>query len=318
MPYQPAADTTQSATLAHLATVFYERTSLDKLYAMLRFASVCEPHPLSKGQGKTIQMKRYTLPGANVTPSAEGVVGSPLTNTSSTISATIEQYSDFMSSSTLLEWTDISDTVMEMIDNLSYRAALTTDVIIRTEADSSATPRIATLGASFTAQDAKRANTLMSAANVLPREGMNNVGIIHPYIVYDLISDNTAGGFIESLKYQAGMQVLNGEVGMAGNVRWLSSTNVSTSGAAPNVLYRTYVFGKGGLGIVELSGKGPSHISDPSKQHFALNTISGGPSPSDPEGQIGTYVSYYFVMAAKILDSTDFRYRVVEADASLV
>jgi len=72
MAYAPAGSTTQTPSLLHLATVYYERRSLERLEAMFRFYQVCEPHDIPQGAGRTIQMNRYTLPGFNSVPAAEG------------------------------------------------------------------------------------------------------------------------------------------------------------------------------------------------------------------------------------------------------
>lgn len=318
MSYAPAGSTTQTAALQHLATVKYDRANLDRLMAKFRLAQVCEDHPLPMNSGKTLQMKRYDLPGQNTAPAAEGVIGSPVPQSSKTVSATIEQYSDFMSASTLLVDTDISNTEEQMAEDLSYRASNSVDTIIRTEIDSNSSAQVATLGSYFTAADAKANVALLAGINVQPRDGDDFMGVIHPYVVYDLISDNTAGGFIDTQKYANGNAVLNGEVGKVGGVRFMTSTNVGTTGSAPNVQYFTYIFGRGGIGIVDLAGRGPDRVIDASNQRFTIRKVAGGPSPSDPVGEIASYASYRFAFAAKTLDTTNLRFKSVKADASLV
>ena len=316
--YAPAGSTTQTPTFTHLATVYYEKSSLDRLTAMFRFYQVCEPHPIPQGSGKTIQMNRFILPGFNTTPAAEGVIGTPVQQASQIVTATVEQYSDFMSTSALLNETNIVNTVDQMSDDLSYRAAGTVDTIIRTEIDGNTAANQATIGAFLTAADFKKAVALLAGINVRPRFDNYFFSVIHPYVIYDLITDNTAGGFIDALKYMAGRQVLAGEVGEIAMCRLLTSTNVGTSGASPNVLYNTYVMGKGGLGIVDLTGRGPDQVVDPQKERFKLNVVKGGPSPADPVGEIDMYVSYRFVFAAKTLDTTNLRFKIIQADASIV
>lgn len=322
MAYAPAGLTTQTSSLAHLATVYYDRIGLDRLEAMFRFAQVCEPKTMPANSGRTIQFARYSLPGFNTNPAAEGVIGSPVAQTSTTVSATVEQYSDFMSASSLLQETDIFNTKERMVLDLSYRAAGSVDTIIRTEIDSATSAQVSTQGAYFSAADSKANVALLEGINVRPKMGEAGVGkymgVCHPYVVYDLISDNTAGGFIDALKYANGQQVLNGEVGEVGRVRWMTSTNVGTSGSAPNVLYYSYIFGEGGVGIVDLSGRGPDRIQDPRNERFRVNVIEPGPNPADPVGEIAIYASYRFVFAAKILDSTNYRFKSIKADASLV
>lgn len=318
MSYAPAGLTTQTATLAHLATVYYDKRPLDRLEAMFRFAQVCEPKPIPQNVGKTIQFFRTTLPGFNTNPSAEGVIGAPVSMTTTTVSATVEQYSDFESSSQLLDLTDINPPRTRMVDDLSYRASGSVDTIIRTEIDSNTSALVSTIGAALAASDFKKNVALLKGINVRPLRGNEFLGVCHPYVVYDLISDNTAGGFIDALKYQGGNQVLQGEVGMVGGVRLLESTNVGTSGSSPNVLYYTYIFGEGGVGIVDLTGRGPDRVEDPRNQKFRINVINPGLSAADPVGEIATFASYWFSFAAKTLDSTNLRFKIVKADASVV
>lgn len=318
MAYAPAAMTTQSGSLAHYPTVYYDRVGLDRLEQMFRFAYVCEPKVMPAGSGKTWQTYRFTLPGANTTPSSEGVIGNPFTQQSTTVTAALEQYSDFTSSSELLLLTDIADTTTRMVEDMSYRAAKTVDVIYRTEFDANSGASVTTLGAYFSAADARANVYRMLGIDVRPRDGMDFIGIIHPYIAYDLVGDNTAGGFIDVLKYADPQRMISGEVGKIGGVRFLMTTNVNTTGSAPNVLYSTYIVGQGAVGMVDLTGKGPSKVVDPRNERFQLQIVKGGPSPADPEGQIGQYVSYFFVTTAKTLDSTNLRYRIVTSDASLV
>lgn len=263
-------------------------------------------------------MNRYALPGFNTVPAAEAMVGAPVQQATSIVTATVEQYSDFMSASSLLEETDINPTNDRMSDDLSYRATGTVDTIIRTEIDSNTSAQVATVGAYLSAADFKSNVALLLGINVRPRFDNYFFSVIHPYVVYDLISDNTAGGFIDALKYVAGRQVLQGEVGEIGMCRLLTSTNVGTTGSSPNVQYYTYIMGSGGVGIVNLSGRGPDGVVDPRKERFKLNLVTGGPSPADPVGEISRYVSYRFVFAAKTLDSTNLRFKIVKADASLV
>src|SRR5262249_12798397 len=160
-----------------------------------------EPYTMPAGAGKTWQTYRFSLPGANTTPSAEGVVGQPFVQTSTTVSVALEQFSDFTSSSELLMLTDISPTTERMVQDMSYRAAKTVDVIYRTEFDANSGASVATLGSYFSAADARANVYRLEGIDVRPRLGMDFIGIIHPFVAYDLVGDNTAGGFIDVMKY---------------------------------------------------------------------------------------------------------------------
>lgn len=325
MPYAPAGQTSQSAGLTHLATVWYNRKGLDQLRQMYRFQAACEPDEVPLRVGKTAQFYRYTLLAANTNPSAEGVIGNSVAQATTTVSATLSEYSDFTTLSTLLDETAIDPIVENHASNLGYRAGLTVDTLCRTEFDANAGATVATVGAYASVQDARKAVANLGAINVRPRNGDEFLGIVHPYVLYDIKSDNTAGGFIDVMKYanpQAmieGWQAVEGEAGKVEGVRLVKSTNVGTSGTAPNVLYNWYIVGKGAVGAISLSGRGPSNVTNPAKQDFRIATVRGGqPSIYDPEGKIGAAVSYRFVFVVKTLDATNLRYKIVQADASLV
>ena len=287
MAYAPASNLTTTGTLAHLATVWYNRKALDQLKVIFRFLLATEPDILPRRNGKVVQWFRYSLLGANTSASTEGAVGTGLALTTTTVSATVAEYSDFITVSTFLEETAIDPIVQNAAEQLGYRAGLSVDTIVRTEFDSTASPEIATLGSALTAADLRQAVALLKGANVMPKMGDDFVGIIHPYVVFDLQSDNTAGGFVDVLKYAQPGNFLNGEVGRVGGVRLFQTTNVKTSGTAPNVKYYVYVVGKGAVGSVDLAGSGPSRVQDPKREAFRINTIRGGPQIADPEGMIG-------------------------------
>lgn len=287
---------------------------------MLRFVQVCEPRPLPKSSGRTIQFYRFSVSGASTATRVDGVIGTPVPLASNTVTATVEEYNDFTSSSKLLEDTDIMPFAEEMVDFMSYRAALSVDTLGRLEIDSYSSAQVVTEGAYFSVADIRANVTRLKALNIPPHTGSDYLGIIHPYLTYDLMSDNTAGGFIDISKYAQPQALLGNEVGKVGGVRLVETTNVGTSGTAPNVLYNAYIFGKESIFMVDLSGSGPSQVVDPQNQKFETYVTKGGPSAVDPAGTIGTYVAYRFVTAFKVpyTSNDQYRFRSVTADASLV
>ncbi len=321
MPYAPAGMLTTSGGLTHFPAAYYKRTALDQLMKKFIFMSVTEPDDIPLREGKTIQWYRVDLPTANTTAGTEGTVGNSLSYATATISATVSEYSDFITASTLLVEVDIAPTVENMSKWLGYRAGLSTDTIVRIELDSAITSvTLSTLGPYLTAADFAQARMLLKGADVHGRDddGEEFVSILHPYVEYDLMADNTAGGWIDSKKYTTPESLINGEVGKIAGCRCLESTNVGTSGSAPNVLYYTYIVGQNAIGAVNLSGRGPSKVVHPRKQAFKTNIIMGKPQMADPEGKIGAAVSYRFVFVAKLLDTSVYRYYIIPADASLV
>jgi N4-gp56 family major capsid protein len=316
MAYVPVGASTQNPGLQHQAAVYYDRQGLSRLYPMLQFNRIGYKKTLPLKSGRTIQMYRFNVPGANLTPAAEGIVPNPVPMSSYTISAQVEQYTDFTTTSTLYEETDISNTIEEAVATISFRGALTADTITRLEVDS-AFPVVPTVGANLTAADFKIQTTLMAGLNVMPYANGEWMAVVHPYCVYDLMADNTAGGFIDSTKYTNGAAVLNGEIGKIAGCRILRSTNVGNDGTtAPATKYYNYIFGYEAFAVIDLSGRGPKTVVDPANQRFKVEVFSDPKSLADPTGEIGTVIRYRFVYAAKAIDPQ--RGRIVAADASII
>lgn len=319
--FQPAVNTTQSAGLASVTTqIYYKKTGLDRLMQTFRFYSAGDTDDIPKRSGRTVQWFRFNLLGGNTTPSSEGVVGVPIPLSSANFSATVEMYSDFTNLSTMLIDTAINDMVAQASEDMSYRAALSVDLTVRTEIESNTNAIQQLQGAYFGAADINAGITFLKALNVLPRDDGGWLLILHPYMTYDLLSDNTAGGFVEIAKYANPQALISGEIGRIFNTRIVETTGVATVGAttAGNTKYHAYLFGKGGLGVVSLAGRGPNNVVDPRKSTFNVNVIKATPSIYDPENQIGAAVSYYYVMVAKTLDTTFPRFRIIEGDVSIV
>jgi N4-gp56 family major capsid protein len=318
--YQPAINTTQSAGLAPVTTqLFYKKTGLDRLMQTFRFYSAGDADDIPRRSGRTVQWFRFNLLGANTTPSAEGVVGVPIPLSSGSFQATVEQYSDFTNLSTLLIDTAINDMVAQASEDMSYRAALSVDLTVRTEIESNTNAIQQTQGAYFSLSDINAGITFLKAMNVMPRDNGGWMMILHPYMTYDLLSDNTAGGFVEVMKYANPNTLISGEIGRIYNTSIVETTGVATVGVAgANQRFHGYLFGKGGLGVVSLAGRGPNNVVDPRRSTFNVNVIKATPSIYDPEQQIGAAVSYYYVMAAKTMDVVNPRFRIIEADVSLV
>ncbi len=321
MPYAPAGMLTSSGNLTHLPAAYYKRQALDQLMKKFIFMSVAEPDEIPLREGRIIQWYRVDLPQANTIPSAEGTVSNSLAFATATISGQVSEYSDFITASQLLVEVDIAPTIENMSKWLGYRAGLSVDTIVRAALDApGSTVQLAVIGTALTAADLGQARMLLKGQDVMGREmnGDEFVAVLHPYVEYDLMADNSAGGWIDAKKYTTPDDIINAEVGKIAGCRCLESTNVATTGTAPNVLYSTYVVGANAIGAVNLSGRGPSKVMDPRKQAFKTNVIMGKPQMADPEGKIGAAVSYRFVFLAQLLDTNVYRYYIIPADASLV
>jgi N4-gp56 family major capsid protein len=76
----------------------------------------------------------------------------------------------------------------------------------------------------MTADTIKRAVTKLKASNVPTFPDGTYHAIIHPYVVYDLMSDIEVGGWIDASRYAGSRALLNGELGQFAGVRFSESS----------------------------------------------------------------------------------------------
>ena len=156
MPAVPVGTTTQNPGLLHQASaIYFVKKGLDRLMPELYFYQLGFNITLPRNVGRTVQMFRFNLPGQNTVPAAEGVNPNPVPQSSYPITSIVEQYSDYMDSSTLYDETDINSigSAAQMVEDLSFRASLSVDSIVRAELDSNTAYVVPTIGANLSVAD---------------------------------------------------------------------------------------------------------------------------------------------------------------------
>ena len=320
--YNPAGNLTTSTGFNHLATVYYDRTALDVLRTKFMFWEMVDDRVISRQNGKTIQFYRYGTFAANTTAKTEGDVGTSLQLSTATLSATLSQFTDFISVSDLLTETAIDPVLENAAMELGYRAGLTADTLVRNEIDSSA-GNVALLGANLQAKDLADVRHLLAGVNVQPKKGPYYIAIAHPYVTFDLVNDPQAGGFLDVAKQHPSspdrerLQTLEdrGLIGRIRGVELWESTNVTKITGTPNK-WRTYFGGKEGVLAIDLAGLGPRRVRDPKLQPFGVTVLRHGPDKADPEGVIAGSVSYNFKYVTKTADAN--RIKKIDAPSSIV
>lgn len=327
MAYQPAGNLTSTGSLAHLASVYYKKRGMDRLQKIFRFREACTDDMIPKQVGKTVQFFRYTNFTANTTATTEGTVGTSQTLSSRTLQATVSQYTSYITVSDLLQDTQLDPVIAAASELLGYQAGLSVDTITRNIIDAESGASASMLGATFRVADLRNQRSQLQAVDVEPAQGDEFLCLMHPFVSYDLVNDPQAGGLADIFKYTAPQSTAlvkyedRGIVTHVAGCKVVESTNTKFTAGSPN-LYRVYIFGKNGVGAVDLEGRGPSKVIDPRKQRFSINTIRGGPQVADPEGVIGGAVSYNFVFTVVVLDGPatiggSYRYRWLDAKSSI-
>ncbi len=325
MPYGPAGNFTGQSGQAHLASVFYRRKGLDRLQKKFQFRAGLTTDVLPKQQGRTIQWYRYNNLAPSDTQTPEGVIGTSLAMSSNVVGATVSQYTSFISISDLQLDTSIAPEIQNASELLGYRAGLSVDNMTRNVLDAENAGCSQTLlGASMTVSDLRAVRTNLQARDVRPLPDGYFLAIMHPFITYDLVNDPTANGLADIWKYtdpEKGAGIKYEDRGTIGNIagcKILESTNTFSSGNS----YRSYFIGDGAVTAVDLEGRGPSKVVDPTKQKFMINVIQPGKYGADPEGVIGAYVSYNFVFTTVVLEGPagiggTYRMRQIDAASTI-
>lgn len=333
MAYSPAGMLTTSATLPHLQAVVYRKKALDRLQTKFQFDMFCMKDILERQSGLTVQWFRYSNLSVSVTPTTEGTVGSSLTPSSRIVQATLSQFSNFINFSDLLAETGIDPVAQSYSELLGYHGGLLADTVTRNvlDAESANATQSLLVGTTMTAADVKASRHILANANVKPMDDGFYYMIMSPFVSFDILNDPTAVGIADIYKYNTppGFQGAfikledRGEVVQYGGVRIFESTNVKTQ-STPN-RYRVYVAGLNGIGSVDLEGRGPTRVKDPTKQRFNIRVVPGGVEAAniaDPEGVLGGAVSYNFKFAVVVLEGPagiggSYRFRVLDPQSTL-
>ena len=220
--------------------VFYDKALIELATPSLVHDQFGQKRSIPKNGGRSVEFRCFSrLPKATkaitegVTPS-----GSKLNVTS--IVCTPEQYGDYVELSDVFELASVDNTIVEATKKLADQAGRTLDTIERNELSGGTNvmycPAIDANGAEteVTNRDALKANSNMTVKQIFkaaaelkamnaPKINGYYVGIIHPYVAYDLMQD--AGDSWQSVSdYAKPEDRFIGEIGRVAGVRFVEST----------------------------------------------------------------------------------------------
>ena len=288
--------TTQDGLSAEMKT-FYDMTLIDEASANLVHDQFGQKRPIPKNGGKTIEFRKFSPLAKATTPLTEGVTPSGNSLTVTNITATVQQYGDFIVQSDVLELTALDNTILEATKLLGRQAGATLDTVVRNvlqagtnvtycpklAADGTETAVTSRAGLDATAQltvDVVNQVVAKPRAQNAPTINGKYVAIIHPYVAYDLMRDPA---WIDAHKYAQPENLYEGELGEIGGVRFVQSTEakVYTGTGCPTGLavFGSLFFGEGAYGVTEIEGggletivkqKGSAGTADPLNQRSSV------------------------------------------------
>ena len=269
--------TSASGMSAEMKT-FYEKRLIDQAEPALVHDQFGDPYPIPANGGKNIEFRKYdSLPKAT-TPLTEGVTPDGQTMNVSTVTAEVKQYGGWVPITDTLQLTSIDNNILQATKIIASQAGRTLDTIVRDVlaggtnviyapkigeggVETAVTSR-ATLDATcqLTSDLIARAATQLKAMNADPI-GTSFVGIIHPYVAYELRRDPD---WIDVHKYAQPDEIYNGEIGTLHGVRFVETSEAKiwkgTGCPAGLAVFSTLILGAHAYGSTEIEGGGLEHI----------------------------------------------------------
>ena len=291
--YDPQAQPvnyTGSSTLTAEMKTFYDMTLIDEATSNLIHDQFGQKRPIPANGGKTIEFRKFAPLAKATTPLTEGVTPDGKSLSVSTITASVNQYGDFVTQTDVLELTSLDNTILEATKLLGRQAGVTLDTVVRDVLNSGTNvtycPKV---GADGAETEVKSRNDLDATAQLTvktiqmvvaklrgqnaPTIGGKYVAIIHPYVAYDLMRDKE---WIDAHKYTNPTNLYEGEIGEIAGVRFVQTTEAKVFDGG---VFSTLILGEGAYGVTEITGgglqtivkqKGSAGTADPLDQRSSV------------------------------------------------
>lgn len=258
---------------------FYDKNLIRLAEPLLVHDRFGQEKPIPRGNGKTIEFRKFSKLPKALTPLTEGVAPDGQALNVTAITATVQQYGGYVKVTDLLQLTAIDPIITEATELIGQQAGRTLDTITR---------EIITAGTNVAFANGKTARTGLAATDTLKvidiqkavaalkaqdapmLDGGYYAAIIHPNVAYDLMRDPE---WIDWQKHTSPEHMYNGEIGRISNVVFFESTEAKIfegGGASSANVYATLIIGKNAYGKTSIQGGGLETIIKSKEQ-------AGGP-----------------------------------------
>jgi len=320
-----ATTTTSTTNFSDLVTQLVSARAEEELRARAVHAmpGMYVPARFIKGTN-TLRYARYADLAVSTTVLTEGTAPTDDALTISSEFFTAAQYGATVAVSDLANLDSPHDLISIAAERVAYKAVRSMDHLVRDEIFGSALTSSVFGATGATTLTQNTANSAVAAAGVLSgafvkqmvaRLKGSNVPqfadgtyrcIIHPSQEYDLVSDTSVNGWIESRKYVDNTNLLTGEIGMFAGVRFIVSSDAkvyATAGASSGNVYNALFLGPDAYAIGD---------SQTLQSYF----VAPGGDHSDPLAQ-KALVGYKMRFGTLLLDEAGARYRILKTQATV-
>ncbi len=259
--------------LTQTMQLFYDRVFLTRAMIELRHDFGAQVRPVPMNAGKSIVWTRFTPLAIITSALSEGANPTASDMSATQVSATLAEYGNYTTVSSLYSMTSIETGLKEHIEVHGQNAGESIDQLIRTELATNATAALAQFpsgaAAASTFSNIHTTDTLTGleirrAVRTLKNNKAQKFdsglyrGILGPYVAMDLMGNSE---WLDAHRYTTSDAIERGVVGKLHGVEFVESNNqyfvLSTgfSTSATNIAdtYVTFIFGKNAYGVVNLA-----------------------------------------------------------------
>lgn len=262
-------NTTASSGMAPEIKTFYDRTLLERMLPNLPFLKYGQKRPIPKGNGKTIEFRKFNSLEPATTPLTEGVPPTAKDLSVTAITATVKQYGDYVEVTDVLETTSYDPIITETVELEGEQAGETLNIVVRDELLD--TTSVFNVGGGVD-EDAITADNVLTADDVLKIQTIfrrNNIKpISNGYYLMFLAPEQAADIMRDPLwrdvsKYaNDAKNIEEGEIGRLYKFKFIDTSLVEPTANSNSVdVYSGLAMGKNAYGIVDIeNGSKPKTI----------------------------------------------------------
>ncbi len=238
-------DVTTTASISADMQTFYDKALIELATPNLVHEQFAQKRKLPKNSGSSIEFRSFSSLPKVSEALTEGVTPAGSSLNVKSITCTPEAYGDYVQLSDILETDSVDNTVLEATRKLADQAGRTLDAVVRNEINGGTNvmycPDITngveteivsrldlTENSKLTVRDIFKAVAELKAMNA-PRINGCYVGIIHPYVSYDLIQE-AGDRWVNVSEYATPEERFVGEIGMVAGVRFVETTEAKIFG----------------------------------------------------------------------------------------
>ena len=242
---------------------FYDKNLIRLAEPKLIHDQFGQKRPIPGGNGKVIEFRKF-----NALPTVpenmklvEGVTPDGQNYGVTAITAYVEQYGGYITTTDMLNLTEYDNNMQEVMKLLAAQAGKISDMITRDFIQQGTNVQYAggkASRAALTSADILTIEDLKKAVRFLRRvdaEEINGdfVAIVHPDVTYDLMNDSE---WIDANHYAGSQRIFEGEIGKMYGIRFVESTVAKIYKPSSLPIYGTLVLAANAFGVTSINGGG--------------------------------------------------------------